>query len=231
MQFTLATLLSVLAATATAHTTVYSVYVNGVDQGDGRNTYIRSPPNNNPVKDVTSSSIRCNVNNRVVPNWVSAKAGDTLTFEWYHDARGDEIIASSHKGPVMVYIGTEDGSAWTKIAAEGLSGGVWAVDKLIANKGKHTATIPSSLKPGNYLFRAEIIGLHEAETNYNTNSARGAQFYPSCSQITITSGGSTSPPGGNTFPGTYTATDPGILFNLYSNPTSYPIPGGAVWSG
>lgn len=82
MQFTLATLLSVLAATATAHTTVYSVYVNGVDQGDGRNTYIRSPPNNNPVKDVTSSSIRCNVNNRVVPNWVSAKAGDTLTFEW-----------------------------------------------------------------------------------------------------------------------------------------------------
>lgn len=75
----------------------------------------------------------------------------------------------------MVYIGTEDGSAWTKIAAEGLSGGVWAVDKLIANKGKHTATIPSSLKPGNYLFRAEIIGLHEAETNYNTNSARGAQ--------------------------------------------------------
>ena len=136
----------------------------------------------------------------------------------YHDVRGDDIIASSHKGPIIVYIQPASGGSWTKIAHDGLSGTQWAVDKLIANKGKHSVTIPSNLKAGNYLFRAEIIGLHEAETNYNSNSARGAQFYPSCSQIKVTGSGTKSPPGGVNFPGTYAATDAGILFNIYSNP-------------
>jgi hypothetical protein len=75
MQFTLATLLSVPAATASAHTTVCSIYVGGVDWGDGRNTYISSPPNNNPANYVSSSAIRCNVNDRAVLNRASAKVG------------------------------------------------------------------------------------------------------------------------------------------------------------
>lgn len=53
-----------LVASAVAHTTVWGVWVNGVDQGDGRNVYVRSPPNNNPVKDLTSDAMACNVNNR-----------------------------------------------------------------------------------------------------------------------------------------------------------------------
>jgi lytic cellulose monooxygenase (C1-hydroxylating) len=77
------------------------------------------------------------------------------------------------------------------------------------------------LKAGDYLFRAEVIGLHEAEVSYQSNNARGAQFYPSCTQVRITSGGSASPPGGISFPGTYRPTDPGIVFNVYNNPTSY----------
>lgn len=44
-----------LASTVVAHTRMYSVWVNGEDQGDGRSTYIRSPSTNNPVKDVTSA--------------------------------------------------------------------------------------------------------------------------------------------------------------------------------
>lgn len=68
---------------------------------------------------------------------------------------------------------------WTKLAQDGLNGGSWAVDKLIANKvcfpiqalsraladpnikkikGRHGLTIPSNLKAGDYLIRAEIIG-------------------------------------------------------------------------
>lgn len=235
MKFTLlaASLLS-LAMTAHAHTRVWSISVNGVDQGDGRDTYIRSPPTNNPVKDVSSSAIKCNVNDRTVGSWVSAKAGDTLTWEWYHNNRGDEIIAASHLGPILVYIAPAASTdSWTKISEDGLSNGQWAVTKLLANGGKHSATIPSSLKAGDYIFRAEIIGLHEAESDYKSNSARGAQFYPSCAQIRITSGGSATPSGSVKFPGTYTSTDPGILFNIYTKPapTSYPIPGGAVWSG
>ena len=56
--------LSVFPSSALAHTLVWGVRVNGVDQGDGRNLYIRSPPNNNPVKDLTSDAMACNVDNR-----------------------------------------------------------------------------------------------------------------------------------------------------------------------
>ena len=72
-----------LAANVFAHTRVWSVWVNGNDQGDGRGKYIRSPPSNSPVKDVTSSAIKCNVADSAVSTWVSAAAGATLTFEWY----------------------------------------------------------------------------------------------------------------------------------------------------
>lgn len=192
---------------------------------DGRNSYIRSPPNNNPVKDINSGAIKCNVNDRKLGNWVNAKAGDTLTFEWYHNSRGDEIIDTSHKGPVIAYIAEANNeNSWTKISQDGLSNGQWAVDKLISAQGKQQVKIPSSLKAGDYIIRAEIIALHEGESSYQSNPVRGAQFYPSCSQVRITQGGSASPPGGVTFPGTYTFQDPGILFNIYTKPppTSYP---------
>lgn len=53
--------MATLAATVKAHTTVYAVWVNEVDQGlgcgqlasgkqTGESIYIRCPPNNNPVK-------------------------------------------------------------------------------------------------------------------------------------------------------------------------------------
>ncbi|KAL0633107.1 hypothetical protein Q9L58_008007 [Maublancomyces gigas] len=227
-----------LLVTAEAHTTVYGVWINGVFRGDGRNVYVRSPPNNNPLKDITSSTINCNVNGaNSVSTSVAVAAGAKFEFEWYHDARGDEIIASSHKGPITVYIAARssngNGAVWTKLAQDGLNGGSWAVDKLIANKGRHGLTIPSSLKPGDYLIRAEIIGLHEADVAYTTNSVRGAQFYPSCTQITVTGSGSAVPSQNFNFVGGYKYADPGITYSLYLKPpaTTYPIIGPAVWTG
>ena len=67
------------------------------------------------------------------------------------------------------------GAAWTKLAESGYSHGKWAVEVLVANKGKHSVVLPSSLAPGDYLLRAEIIALHEADTNYLSNKDRGAQ--------------------------------------------------------
>ena len=56
--------------------------------------------------------------------------------------------------------------------------------------------------------------------------------YPSCAQIKVGSGGSLTPPGTFNFIGGYTHNDPGILFSLfYPVPSSYPIPGPAVWDG
>lgn len=226
--------LSMGAAVVEAHATVWGVWVNGAFQGDGRNQYIRSPPNNNPVKDVRTTAINCNVNNRVVPKTVSIKAGDTYTVEWYHDNRNDDIIAASHKGPHTFYIASAstngNGAVWTKLCEDGLSGGRWAVDRIIANQGKISCAIPSWVAPGDYLIRAEIIALHEGETSYLANNARGAQFYPSCAQVKVTSGGSTQPGQNYNFVGGYTATTPGILFNVYNSPTSYPIPGPRPWS-
>lgn len=61
----------------------------------------------------------------------------------------------------------------------------------------------------------------------NIGSLGGAQFYVSCYQLRVTGGGSASP-AGVSFPGAYSATDPGILFNLYGTYTSYTVPGPAV---
>jgi hypothetical protein len=80
---------------------------------------------------------------------------------------------------------------WVKLAEDGYSAGTWAVDTLITNKGKHSFTLPSVLDDGDYLLRGEIMALREANAAYNVNSARGAQFYMECVQVTVTGGGST----------------------------------------
>lgn len=73
-------------------------------------------------------------------------------------------------------------------------------------------TIPKDTPSGDYLFRVEQIGLHVAQ------SLGAAQFYISCGQITVTGGGSGTPGPLVAFPGAYSATDPGILIDIY-----YPI--------
>ncbi|GAB7353355.1 hypothetical protein MBLNU459_g3840t1 [Dothideomycetes sp. NU459] len=226
--------LAASAKLAFAHTTIYAAWINDVDQGLGNSAsgYIRSPPNNNPVKDVTSSDMTCNVNNVATTKTLSVAAGDKFTFEWHHNDRttSDDIIASSHHGPVMVYIAPTEtgtaGSGWVKLYEDGWTSSTdtWGVDTLITNKGKHSITIPD-IAAGTYLLRAEIIALHEAENQ------GGAQFYMECVQIEVTSSGTTSLPEGVSIPGAYSATDPGILFDLYNTFTSYTPPGPAVWSG
>jgi hypothetical protein len=70
-----------------------------------------------------------------------------------------------------------------------------------------SVTIPSTLAPGQYLLRSEIIALHLAATE------GGAQFYPACIQLNV-GGDQTQGPTSSeecTFPGCYSDTDPGIL--------------------
>ncbi|CRK17062.1 hypothetical protein BN1708_017542, partial [Verticillium longisporum] len=236
MRFTVASALA-MATTVSAHAQMYGIWVNGVDQGDGRKDYIRSPPNNSPVKDLTSPDLVCGPNGGTpVPSFAKAAAGDKPSFEWYHDNRDDDIIDGSHAGPLITYIAeyTEtDGSGpiWTKIAEDGYSGGKWAVDKIKANHGKQDFTLPAGLAAGKYLVRQEIIAHHESDVAFASNPARGAQFYPSCVQLEVTEGGSAVPDEGFDFNTGYTSADPGIVFNLYSGYTSYTIPGPKVWTG
>ncbi|CAN8105958.1 unnamed protein product [Discula destructiva] len=224
-----------IVGTVSAHTRVFSAWVNDVDQGDGRTTYIRSPPSNSPVKDLTSSDLVCNAaGGTAMPGFVKAAAGDTVALEWYHDSRGDDIIDATHKGPIMTYIAPyfpDNGAAaiWTKIDEEGYDGASWAVDNLIANRGKKSFQIPSNIKAGQYMIRQEIIGLHEADTTFVENSGRGAQFYPSCVQFDISGDGTSLPSDNFNFNGGYTDQDPGILFSLYvGDLNAYQTPGPAV---
>ncbi|KAK7918296.1 glycosyl hydrolase family 61-domain-containing protein [Apiospora marii] len=222
------------ATTVAAHCQVTELQVNGKSQGTGINKYIRSPANNSPVKALDTPNLVCNVNGgKAAPSFVTAAAGDTVTFEWMHDKKGDDIIDGSHKGPIITYIApyTEDagtGPIWSKIDEEGLTGGKWAVDNLIAAKGKKDVKIPADLKAGKYLVRQEIIALHEADAAPTANG-RGAQFYPSCAQLDITGSG-TAVPDQNFDIQSYSGTDPGIKFNIYGGATSYKIPGPALWS-
>lgn len=79
----LAAITAALIAEVSAHTRVWSIWIDGSDQGAGAGRYIRQPPTNGPVKNLTSSDIRCNVNGyNSVAAYVSVPAGDTVTTEW-----------------------------------------------------------------------------------------------------------------------------------------------------
>lgn len=227
-----ATLLSLAAsaAVANAHATVWAMWVNGKDMGVGNSPsgYIRAPPNNFPIENAQSPDLACNVNGGTpAAKWIPVAPGDTVELEWAHDNRGDDIIASSHLGPVMTYIAPADsngaGPVWHKIAQDGFDG-AWAVTRLIGNRGKHAAKIPN-VAPGRYLLRAEIIALHQG------NRQGGAQFYMECVQVEVAGGSGAPLPPGVSFPGAYKADDPGVLFDVYNSFSSYPIPGPAPMGG
>jgi cellulase len=157
-------------------------------------------------------------------------AGESVFIKW-------NTWPESHKGPVIDYLAACNGEcssadktslSFVKIAEKGLiSGsnpGTWAADELISNGNSWTVEIPSSIAPGKYVLRHEILALHAS------GQPNGAQAYPQCVNLEITGSGSTTPSGE---PATsfYTASDPGILFNLYESFSSYDIPGPALFSG
>ncbi|KDQ08631.1 glycoside hydrolase family 61 protein [Botryobasidium botryosum FD-172 SS1] len=225
---------------ALGHSTFQRLWVNDVAQGI--NYGIRKPPNNNPVQDVSSTNVRCNVNGGSGSGvaTVPVKAGDKLGFEWRNGPLTNgpcgNVIDPQHKGPLIVYMSkvnsaaTADGSAgWFKIYQDGLrdNGAIWGVDDLTATGdciGRFNATIPKAIANGDYLVRAEIIALHSA------SSTGGAQLYMGCAQVNVSGGSGGSPPTVN-FPGAYKASDPGLLINIYSpKPTSYTVPGPSVYA-
>nr|AFO72238.1 glycoside hydrolase family 61 protein I [Heterobasidion parviporum] len=229
------------AVSVSAHTIFQEVYVNGVDQG--HITGIRVPDYDGPITDVTSNDLICNggINPYHQPMStaiITVPAGAQVTTEWHHTLAGADPsdsadpIDPSHKGPIIAYLAkvpsatqsTVTGLQWFKIYEDGMkSDQSWGVDRLIANKGKVSFTIPSCIEAGQYLLRAEIIALHGA------SSYPGAQFYMECAQLQITGGGSTSP-ATVSFPGAYSGTDPGIKINIYQTLPSYTVPGPAVFS-
>ncbi|KAH7399771.1 putative endoglucanase-4 [Cadophora sp. MPI-SDFR-AT-0126] len=137
----------------------------------------------------------------------------------------------SHKGPVIDYLASCKGDCATvdkttleffKIDEKGLEAGSWASDELMNNNASWAVTIPSTIAPGNYVLRHEIIALHGA------GSVNGAQLYPFCLNLEVTGGGS-DVPAGTLGTALYKEDDPGILVNIYVNGLDYVIPGPALY--
>lgn len=193
--------------------------------------YVRTTANfqsNGPVTNVGSEDIRCYERNRGVGanGILNVTAGSAVPY--------NAKASISHPGPMAFYIAkvpegqsakTWDGKGqvWSKIYQDmpRLGGSMtWPTQ----GARSVSVTIPKCLQDGEYLLRAEHIGLHSA------GSAGGAQFYISCAQISVTGGSGTYKPKNLVaFPGAYSATDPGIMINIYYPvPTSYKPPGPAA---
>ncbi|KAL2152174.1 hypothetical protein VTH82DRAFT_5358 [Thermothelomyces myriococcoides] len=243
---TLATLVSLLARHVSAHARLFRVSVNGKDQGDGLNKYIRSPATNDPVRDLSSAAIVCNTQGaKAAPEFVKAAAGDKLTFLWAHDSPddpGDYVLDPSHKGAILTYIapypssggGDPTGPIWTKLAEEAFEGGKWATIRMIDNGGKVDVTLPEALAPGKYLIRQELLALHQADFACNdpAHPNRGAESYPNCVQVEVSGNGNKKPNQNFDFNKGYTCDNKGLYFNIYiGQDDQYVPPGPRPWNG
>jgi cellulase len=153
-------------------------------------------------------------------------AGGTIDLQW-------NTWPESHVGPVLDYLAKVDDATsatakdlkFFKIDQAGFENNQWAASKLVANNNTWTVTIPKNIASGQYVLRHEIIALHSA------GQANGAQNYPKCINIEVSSSG-TENPTGVTADKFYTPTDPGIKVNVYSgDQSSYKFPGPALFSG
>ncbi|KAF2264459.1 hypothetical protein CC78DRAFT_580533 [Lojkania enalia] len=230
MKITTSLALAAAASSASAHTIFVSL--NGGAVGDG----VRVPSYDGPITEVNSNDIVCNGGpnpTRATSTVITVQAGSQAKLTWRHTLTSgpNDVIDASHKGPVMAYLkkvndATKDsgvGSGWFKIAEDGFDGSKWGVDRLIANQGIQTVTIPQCIAPGQYLLRGELIALHGAQNQ------KGAQFYMECAQINIVGGSASKTPSSVSLPGAYSASDPGILYNLYNGQKTYKAPGPAVF--
>ncbi|KAG8842960.1 hypothetical protein FS842_001940 [Serendipita sp. 407] len=223
--FTAFALLLLAIPHVAAHYRFTTLIVNGAATTPWQ--YVRQSNNSNsPITDVSSTNLRCNSGGASGGSTQTATvaAGATVGFKL------DQAIF--HAGVLNVYMtkvsnaATADGSTgWFKIyQVSAVTGGgtiSWPTD----NATQFTFKIPSSISAGQYLLRVEHIALHSAA------STNGAQFYISCAQLNVTGGGSASPSTVK-IPGVYSASDPGILINIYYPvPTSYKQPGPAVFTG
>lgn len=154
-----------------------------------------------------------------------------------HPIRWAITWPDSHHGPVLDYLAPCNGNCetvdkttleWFKIDQvgyiNGSNPGFWATDVLIADNSTWLVQIPASLEPGNYVLRHEIIALHSA------GSIDGAQNYPQCFNLAVTGSGTLAPPSGTLGTALYSETDPGILYNLYTDVENYTIPGPTLYS-
>ncbi|KAF2429658.1 glycoside hydrolase [Tothia fuscella] len=178
--------------------------------------------------------IVCHDNPKPGQAYAEVKAGDSINVQWSN-------WPDSHHGPIIDYLAPCPGDCttlssptllkFTKTAEAGLvkpgapNTYIWATDAMHKNNNTWISKIPSSLKPGNYVLRNEIIALHTAGT------VGGAQNYPQCFNLKVTGNGGKALPGGVPATQFYRGESQGIVFNIAAKVDSYPVPGPPLWTG
>ncbi|KAI0161905.1 lytic polysaccharide monooxygenase [Hypoxylon sp. FL1284] len=199
-----------------------------------------------PISDINGPDIICHQGATNAAGSVSVAAGSQLKIVRFNTIGGFE-----HPGPEMHYLAScgDAGCAkvdkndlkFFKIYEKGLiKGGMaddpdwntqkWAtteVHKHVQSEGDgfidtFTVNIPKDIKPGEYILRHELLGLHRAHLG-------DAEFYPQCINLKVSGSGSQLPEGE---PATelYHSSDPGIDLDIWVDLESYKIPGPAVSS-
>ncbi|KAF1808885.1 hypothetical protein P152DRAFT_206996 [Eremomyces bilateralis CBS 781.70] len=186
----------------------------------------------------TSEDVACNVNGKNgVSRTAPVKDGDTLSFECRSNmpdvtnTGGDGPIAVGHYGPCAIYAKKVDsaiedqgvGPGWFKLWEDGYdeSSGKWCNERFIESGGLLSVTLPQGLQGGDYLFRPEILALHNANQG-------DPQFFTGCAQVHLESTGNLVAKDTVSIPGWVSTSDPGVAYDLYKYPSMdlpYPIPG------
>jgi hypothetical protein len=238
MKYTVATL--ALAAGATAHTVMSEIYIDG--QGMGSGTCVRAPKNPvgavDPITDLGSSDMACGKDGtQGVARTCPITGGHQITFEyrqWPEDySRGP--LDEGHMGPCSVYLKKVDdattdnatGDGWFKLWDEGYNegSGKWCTQRMIANAGRISVTIPDSLAGGDYLVRPELLALH------NIAVKNQPEYYIGCAQVFLESSGSSGPKSTVSIPGYTSMSDSGNQYNAFDKPLKpFTVPGPDVYT-
>ncbi|KAK2743726.1 hypothetical protein FQN55_007129 [Onygenales sp. PD_40] len=239
--------LAAVAQVASAHYFFDTNIINGAMSQP--NQYIRESTratkynpikfSSNPPQDIRDNShadgedIRCNqgaFSNAGKTEVLEVNAGDEVRV---HLAVG---AAFQHPGPSLAYLSrapnddvkSYDGSGdWFKIYQEGVcnQGADFTTNAWCSwGKNELAAVIPKDTPNGEYLFRAEHIGIHRSHVNQ-------PEHYTGCVQIKVVNGGNGTPGPVVQFPGAYKDSDPYATFSIYGGAKDFPFPGPEVWSG
>ncbi|KAF2970350.1 hypothetical protein GQX73_g3235 [Xylaria multiplex] len=220
-----------LFTVAKGHTLFTSLYVNDVKQGQGDGTCVRQNIDlahaTSPVRDLSSDDMACGISGTVPVNYTCpAPTGAKLTFEYRlnpNKASGG-FIDESHKGPVAVYAkrllspnADAAGPGWFKLWGEGydMEADKWATEKIINTNGLLSIQIPMALPAGNYLFRPEVVAMH------NVTPEVEPQFYIGCAQVFVESSvtGDFNIPSEKSvsIPGYLQKDDSSVTYNIYKD--------------
>ncbi|KAI5810281.1 putative endo-beta-1,4-glucanase D [Peziza echinospora] len=212
--------------------------------GGGDTSCVRRPPNTNPITDLASAAMACNVgaDNGGASGKCTVRAGDSVGFEWRTDSRVPAkdyplkntpkgptpigVVDDSHKGPCAVYMKKVDnaanaqgsGSGWFKIYESTLVDGVFCTDILRLSNALERCTIPKTIANGDYLLRAELLTLNNAGS-YAIGGQEEPQFYVGCAQITVTGGTGTGNAATVSIPGYVNKKTPGMIFDIWNSPS------------